>query len=92
MARITITIFDHPDEKLRGRVHVESTAGQPRVGCTLTPAQALAQDLLTQCHRRADSVAFGVSAQWLADRIATDVADGTHAAAPAVTLSIGGGA
>lgn len=56
MPSITITIIDLPD----GRGATVVTDGdRPAVGRTLTPAQALAMDLLRTCNSQAKDVRFG---------------------------------
>ncbi|CAN7199724.1 hypothetical protein LJR118_000581 [Acidovorax sp. LjRoot118] len=53
-ATITIHLIDQP----AGGVMVLTTAGSPQPGRGLTPAQALATDLLTQCTHRASDVRY----------------------------------
>ena len=53
-ATTTIHIIDQPG----GGVMVYTTAGTPLPGQRLTPAQALATDLLNQCARRASDVRY----------------------------------
>ena len=56
MPRITITLIDMPD----GRAPLAVTDGDaPAVGRTLTPAQALAMDLLRTCKAQAREVRYG---------------------------------
>lgn len=54
----TIHIIDQPG----GGVMVYTTAGSPLPGQRLTPGQALATDLLTQCTHRASDVRYWHSA------------------------------
>lgn len=51
---ITIHITDEPG----GGVTVRTTAGTPMPGARLTPAQALATDLLNECAHRASDVRY----------------------------------
>jgi hypothetical protein len=51
---ITIQVIDQPG----GGVTVSTNAAQPHVGDRLTPAQALATDLLNQCTHRASDVRY----------------------------------
>lgn len=51
---ISIHIIDQPD----GSVFVYTTDGSPLPGQRLSPAQALAMDLLTQCTHRAKQVRY----------------------------------
>lgn len=56
MPRITLTICDTPG----GRAAVVLTDGErPAIGRTLTPAQALAMDLLRACGNQAGAVHYG---------------------------------
>lgn len=56
MPTITITITDQP----YGRAAIASTNGErPALGRALSPAQALAMDLLRTCERQAQEVRYG---------------------------------
>lgn len=56
MSHKTITL--HITDTAGGGITVLTTAGTPLPGAPLTPAQALATDLLSQCARRASDVRY----------------------------------
>lgn len=56
MSHKTVTI--HLTDTAGGGVTVLTTAGTPLPGAPLTPAQALATDLLSQCTHRASDVRY----------------------------------
>ena len=56
MALITITLEDQ--DARRATVAVLTTEPPPQLGRSLTPAQALAMDLLRLCQSRAHSVSY----------------------------------